>query len=123
MLCCSLSYSTEDLLSDIYRGSIQVQEVQLKKEQELLNHQLQKAVLGRSLLNTKADIKSGVGHKARVVKQPVDTNAWHKILSKEIAKHRKVRSFVRSPRDLVTATKKKLSRCVPTVHVLKILFF
>ncbi len=68
----------------------QVQEVQLRKDQELLNHQLQKAVLGRSGLNTKADIKSGVGHKTRIVKHPVDTNAWHKILSKEIAKHRKV---------------------------------
>lgn len=67
-----------------------VQEVQLRKDQELLNHQLQKAVLGRSVLNTKADIKTGVGHKTRIVKEPVDSNAWHKILSKEIAKRRKV---------------------------------
>ena len=82
----------------------QVQEVQLRKDQELLNHQLQRAVLGRSGLNTKADIKSGVGHKTRIVKQPVDTNAWHKILSKEIAKHRKVR------RRLGSCRAQKLSR-------------
>ncbi|XP_046449237.1 coiled-coil domain-containing protein 40-like [Daphnia pulex] len=68
---------------------LQVQEVQLRKDQELLNHQLQKAVLGRSVLNTKADIRTGVGHKTRIVKEPVDSNAWHKILSKEIAKRRK----------------------------------
>ncbi|KAI9562849.1 hypothetical protein GHT06_010304 [Daphnia sinensis] len=68
---------------------LQVQEVQLRKDQELLNHQLQKAVLGRSGLNTKADIKTGVAHKTRIVKEPVDSNAWYKILSKEITKRRK----------------------------------
>lgn len=62
----------------------------MKKDQEMLNYQLQKAVLGRSGLNMKADIKSGVGHQTRVVQQPVDANAWHKILSKSIAKRRKV---------------------------------
>lgn len=85
-----------------------VQEVQLRKDQELLNHQLQKAVLGRSVLNTKADMRTGVGHKTRIVKEPVDSNAWHKILSKEIAKRRKVRQFG----AVVLSEAQKLSRCV-----------
>lgn len=78
-------------LMKCFGSGIKVHHGQLKKDQELLNHQLQKAVLGRSGLNAKADIKSGIGHKARIVRQPVDTNAWHKVLSKEIAKSRKVR--------------------------------
>lgn len=88
-----------------------VQEVQLRKDQELLNHQLQKAVLGRSVLNTKADIRTGVGHKMRIVKEPVDSNAWHKILSKEIAKRRKVRQFGRDGGSYCRKAQ-KLSRCV-----------
>lgn len=67
----------------------QVQETQLKKDQEMLNHQLQKALFGRPLLNAKADIKAGVDHKTRIIRQPVDANAWHKILSNEIAQKRK----------------------------------
>lgn len=67
-----------------------VQEVQLKKEQEVLNYQLQKMVSSRSALNVKADLKVGPGHRTRVVQQPVDANAWHKILSKEIAHRQKV---------------------------------
>jgi hypothetical protein len=89
-----------------------VQEVQLRKDQELLNHQLQKAVLGRSVLNTKADIRTGVGHKTRIVKEPVDSNAWHKILSKEIAKRRKVRQFGRDGGCTVV----KHKSCLDVLH-------
>lgn len=90
-----------------------VQEVQLRKDQELLNHQLQKAVLGRSGLNTKADIKTGVAHKTRIVKDPVDSNAWYKILSKEITKRRKVRH----PGHAVESTHKKLSSMCFSKHL------
>ena len=67
-----------------------VQEVQLKKEQEMLNHQLEKAVLGRSGLNVKADLKAGVGHKTRTISQPVDTSSWYKLLSKTNHQRNKV---------------------------------
>ena len=67
----------------------------------MLNHQLQKALFGRPLLNAKADIKAGVDHKTRVVRQPVDANAWHKILSKEIAQKRKVSWILRSKKQFV----------------------
>ena len=64
--------------------------MQLKKEQEILNHQLQKAVLGRSGLNVKADLKAGIGHKTRTIRQPIDSHPWHKLLSKANAQRNKV---------------------------------
>lgn len=63
----------------------------MKKEQEMLNYQLEKAVLGRSGLNDKADLKTGVGHKTRTIRQPVDTSSWYKLLSKTNNQRNKVR--------------------------------
>ena len=68
---------------------LQVEDNQLRREQESINHQLLKTVSDRFTLNAKADVK-GIGHTTRVLRRAVETNAWHKILAKEMAQRRKV---------------------------------
>ena len=79
-----------------------MRQTQLQKEQESLNHQLEKIILGRSLLNCKADLKGGFAHRTRTIQKPVDGNAWHKILSNQLANQRKVRNSLFSLRLSLT---------------------
>ena len=99
-----------------------MRQTQLQKEQESLNHQLEKIILGRSLLNCKADLKGGFAHRTRTIQKPVDGNAWHKILSNQLANQRKVRNSLFSLRLSLTiisifavaksaGTKKKNRKC------------